>query len=103
MRHFDAHPYRTEDPEGVWDFALGCMRSYLILADKARRFHHDAEIQAALLDARAHLLAEPTSPEGWSAEAIDALRRGPHHVDALAAVGYRHEHLDQLVTELLLG
>ncbi len=23
MRHFDAHPYRTEGPEGVWDFAVG--------------------------------------------------------------------------------
>ncbi len=42
MRHFDAHPYRTEDADGVWDFARGCMRTYLILADKARRFHEDA-------------------------------------------------------------
>ena len=38
MRHFDAHAYRTEDPAGVWDFARGCMRTYLILRDKARRF-----------------------------------------------------------------
>ena len=30
-RHFDAHAYRTEDEEGVWDFAGGCMRTYLIL------------------------------------------------------------------------
>jgi len=29
MRHFDAHAYRTEDYEGVKDFALGCMRTYL--------------------------------------------------------------------------
>jgi xylose isomerase len=26
-RHFDAHAYRTENPEGVWDFAAGCMRT----------------------------------------------------------------------------
>ena len=38
MRHFDAHAYRTEDADGVWDFARGCMRTYLILAEKARRF-----------------------------------------------------------------
>ena len=49
MRHFDAHAYRTEDAEGVWDFARGCMRTYLILAEKARRFRDDAEIQAALV------------------------------------------------------
>ena len=35
MRHFDAHAYRTEDEEGVWDFAAGCMRTYLILKEKA--------------------------------------------------------------------
>ena len=34
-RHFDAHPYRTEDGDGIWDFAWGCMRTYLILAEKA--------------------------------------------------------------------
>jgi xylose isomerase len=30
MKHFDAHAYRTEDEAGVWDFARGCMRTYLI-------------------------------------------------------------------------
>jgi xylose isomerase len=37
-RHFDAHAYRNEDADGVWDFARGCMRTYLALAEKARRF-----------------------------------------------------------------
>ena len=36
-RHFDAHAYRTEDYEGVKDFARGCMRTYLILKEKAAR------------------------------------------------------------------
>src|SRR4029453_14944595 len=47
-RPFDAHAYRTEDQEGVWEFAAGCMRSYLILKDKARRFREDKEIQNLL-------------------------------------------------------
>ncbi len=38
-RHFDAHAYRTEDEDGVWDFALGCMRSYNILREKAKSFN----------------------------------------------------------------
>ena len=46
MRHFDAHAYRTEDVEGVKDFARGCMRTYLILKEKARRWNEDKEIQA---------------------------------------------------------
>ena len=38
MRHFDAHAYRTESPDGVWDFAQGCMRTYLILRGEGQRF-----------------------------------------------------------------
>jgi xylose isomerase len=103
MRHFDAHAYRTEDPEGVWDFARGCMRTYLILAEKAARFHEDAEIQEALVAAKAADLAVPTSPGGLDRDALDAIKGGSYDIAALAAQGYGHERLDQLVTELLLG
>lgn len=103
MRHFDAHAYRTEDADGVWEFARGCMRSYLILREKARRFAADPEIAAALDEAMAGRIAEPTSPGGHAPDAIAAIRRGPHDPDGLGARGYGHERLDQLVTELLLG
>jgi len=103
MRHFDAHAYRTEDAEGVWDFARGCMRTYLILRAKARRFNEDPEIAEALAAARTAELAEPTSPGGLGPEALAAIRRGPHDEATPAARGYGHERLDQLVTELLLG
>jgi xylose isomerase len=103
MRHFDARAYRTEDPEGVWEFARGCMRTYLILRKKARRFREDEEIQQALCDAKAHLLTQPTLPEGYTPESIAALRRDSYDLDALAAQGYGHERLDQLVNELLMG
>ena len=45
-RHFDAHAYRTEDYDGVRDFARGCMRTYLILKERAARWNADKEIQA---------------------------------------------------------
>jgi xylose isomerase len=96
MRHFDAHAYRTEDAEGVWDFAKGCMRTYLILKQKAERMRDDAEIQEALRVAKADRLIEPTGP-------LDAVRSSSPDEAALAAQGYGHERLDQLVTELLLG
>ena len=99
MRHFDAHPYRTEDSEGVWDFARGCMRTYLILADKARRFHEDEEIQEALRATKVAELAVPTSPGVASTNCMSST----YDEDALAAQGYGHERLDQLVTELILG
>jgi xylose isomerase len=96
MRHFDAHPYRTEDADGVWEFAAGCMRTYLILAQKAERMRGDTEIQEALRAAKADRLAEPTGP-------LSAVRSASSDEDALAAQGYGNERLDQLVTELLLG
>jgi xylose isomerase len=99
MRHFDAHPYRTEDGDGVWEFARGCMRTYLVLADKVRRFHEDVEIQDALRAAKTSALTEPTAPAGG----IGELRDASFDEEALAAQGYGHERLDQLVTELLLG
>jgi xylose isomerase len=99
MRHFDAHAYRTEDADGVWDFARGCMRTYLILREKAQRFAEDAEIQDALQAARTDRLAEPTRPAGG----LDELRSATYDEEGLAGIGYGHERLDQLVTELVLG
>ncbi len=100
MRHFDAHAYRTEDEEGVWDFARGCMRTYLILREKAQRFADDPEIAEALAAAHHGGLSEPTVPGSGTLADV----RG-HQVDieALGRRGYGHERLDQLVVELLLG
>jgi xylose isomerase len=105
MRHFDAHAYRTESPDGVWDFARGCMRTYLILREKVQRFAEDPEIQAALAQAKVDLLRQPALDGAPDAESIAALRRdaAATDLDMLAAQGYGHERLDQLVTELLLG
>ncbi len=105
MRHFDAHALRTEDTEGVWEFARGCMRTYLILRDKARRFHEDPDIAEALRAARRATIAEPTSPEGLDPEAIAHLRLAAAASSAadLSEPGCGHERLDQLVTELLIG
>ncbi|MGB1810594.1 MAG: xylose isomerase, partial [Planctomycetota bacterium] len=51
-RHFDAHAYRTEDLEGVWDFARGCMRTYKILKEKAQAFDSDPEVRELIADIR---------------------------------------------------
>jgi len=105
MRHFDAHAYRTEDADGVWDFARGCMRTYLILRDKVQRFHDDPDIRDALAVAKVAELREPTFDGRVTADSIASLRRDGFDVDidALAQQGLGHERLDQLVTELLLG
>jgi xylose isomerase len=101
-RHFDAHAYRGEDPQGVWDFAAGCMSTYLILKEKAERFALDPDIAAALAEASVAELAMP-SVGRYSAESAAELRSNPGDPNALAARGYHNERLDQLVMELLLG
>jgi xylose isomerase len=98
-RHFDAHPYRNDDAEGVWDFAAGCMRTYLALAERARHFDSLSEVQEALGAAGTNELAEPSV----SGDGADALKAEVDGLDGLAERGYANERLDQLVVDVLLG
>jgi xylose isomerase len=102
-RHFDAHAYRTEDYEGVKDFARGCMRTYLILKEKAAQWNADQEIQS--------IVAEINADDGsmgqyfgkYSAEKAKALKTQPFDRAAIAGRGLKYERLDQLTVDLLLG
>ena len=102
MRHFDSHAYRTEDEEGVWDFAAGSMRTYLILKEKVARFDADAEIQALLAELRARGAAPGQRLRYADAEAR-AIRDERFDLGAMRAQGYAYERLDQLTMELLMG
>jgi xylose isomerase len=102
-RHFDAHAYRTEDEAGVKDFARGCMRTYLILKEKAARWNADKEIQA--------LLAEVNADDGsmalffgkYTPARAAALKLQPFDRNLIARRGLKYERLDQLTIDLLLG
>jgi len=102
-RHFDAHAYRTEDYEGVKDFAHGCMRTYLILKEKVTKFNEDKEIQA--------LLAEINAEDGsmnqyfgkYSSEKAAALKDQSFDRVAIGKRGLKYERLDQLTVDILLG
>ncbi|MEP7135775.1 MAG: xylose isomerase [Chloroflexota bacterium] len=102
-RHFDAHAYRTEDYEGVKDFARGCMLTYLILKEKAAQWNADKEIQS--------LVAEINADDGsmnqyfgkYSSDKANALKGQTFDRSAIAGRGLKYERLDQLTVELLLG
>ena len=102
-RHFDAHAYRTADLEDVKAFATGCMRTYLILKEKAEQFYADEEIQ--------DLLAEIKADDGsmdqllgiYSPDKVDALRAHTFDRTSMGKRGLPYERLDQLLIELLLG
>jgi xylose isomerase len=102
MRHFDSHAYRTEDEDGVWDFARGSMRTYLILKEKVARFNADAEIQALLGDLRERG-AKAGDRVKFSPDGARRIKEQQFDLPALRERGYAYERLDQLTLELLLG
>ena len=102
MRHFDSHAYRTEDERGVWDFARGSMRTYLILKEKVSRFNADKDIQALLAELRERG-AGPGERVRFSSDSARKIKDQPFDLEALRDRGYAYERLDQLTMELLLG
>ena len=102
-RHFDAHAYRTEDFEGVKDFARGCMQTYLVLKEKAAQWNADKEIQAIVAAANADDGSMASYLGKYSTAKAAALRAQPFDRAAIASRGLQYERLDQLTVDLLLG
>jgi len=103
-RHFDAHAYRTENEEGVWDFALGCMRTYNMFKEKARRFQADAAIQELLNEINSgDSTYEKLLRSGYSADIVRQLKEAVFDIDTLGQRGFQYERLDQLTIEIILG
>ncbi len=101
-RHFDAHAYRTEDYEGVKDFARGCMRNYLILKEKAAHWNADQEIQAILKDVSSHANGSP-KVGSYSPKGAAALLAHTFDKDTILKKRLPYERLDQLTIDVLAG
>jgi xylose isomerase len=101
-RHFDAHAYRTEDYEGVKDFARGCMRTYLMLKEKAFRWNADAEIQGILGELSSNGNGIPKLGQ-YSKENAFQLLAHTFDKDAILKKRLPYERLDQLTIDVLLG
>jgi len=99
-KHFDAHAYRTEDEQGVLDFASGCIRTYLILREKAQRFNQDKEIQELLADLQGE---GQTTVGSYTSEKALALKNQSFDRSEISKRGFLYERLDQLTIDLLLG
>ncbi|MET8557053.1 xylose isomerase [Streptomyces sp. NPDC004959] len=102
-RHFDFKPPRTEDFDGVWASAAGCMRNYLILKERAAAFRADPRVREALKTARLDQLALPTAEDGLASLLGDKSAYEDFDVEAAAERGMAFEALDQLATDHLLG
>jgi xylose isomerase len=101
-RHFDAHAYRTEDYDGVREFARGCMRTYLILKEKAERWNSDSEIKAIVTEI-AKLDGDGDLVGRFEKGKADLLLSREFDRSAMASKGLGYERLDQLTMDILLG
>jgi xylose isomerase len=102
-RHFDAHAYRTEDYEGVKDFARGCMSTYLILKEKTAKFNGDKEIQALLAENNADDNSMNIYFGKYSSQKAGALKEQSFDRPAISRRGLKYERLDQMTIDILLG
>jgi xylose isomerase len=102
-KHFDAHAYRTSDAEDVRAFVRGCMRTYLILKEKAEAFDQDAQIQELLARIEEQDKTTGQYPGPYTHDKAEELKNHEFDRKDLAAHGQPYEELDQLVIELLLG
>jgi xylose isomerase len=101
-RHFDAHAYRTEDYDGVKDFARGCMRTYLILKEKAARWNDHKEIKEILQEISTR--SEGTPELGrYSQKNATALLAHVFDKDTILKRRLPYERLDQLTIDILSG
>lgn len=95
--HFDYKPSRTEGMEGIWDSARANMETYLLLAEKAKAFRADPEVQATMQAAKIDELAQPTLAEG---ESVADFLAADEAFDADAA-GARETHFVRLYQQAL--
>ncbi|CAN5352141.1 xylose isomerase [soil metagenome] len=102
-RHFDAHAYRQSNHEDVKAFASGCMRTYMILKEKAARWNADKEIQGLLKTINVEDSGMSRLTKKFSAD--NAKRLASANLDRieLARAPLPYEKLDQLTMEVLMG
>ncbi|MGD0461973.1 MAG: xylose isomerase [Tepidisphaeraceae bacterium] len=102
-RHFDAHAYRQSDYADVKEFARGCMRTYMILKEKAQRWNADREIQQIIKTVNVQDSALSKLTAKYSKANARKLLDAPLDRIELAAAPLPYERLDQLTMEVLMG
>ncbi len=102
-RHFDAHAYRQSDYDDVKNFASGCMRTYMILKEKAQRWNADADIQRLIKQINVQDSATSKLTVKYSSENAKKLLAAPLNREELATAPLHYERLDQLTMEVLMG
>ncbi|MBV8781391.1 MAG: xylose isomerase [Phycisphaerae bacterium] len=102
-RQFDAHALRTSDYDDVLEFARGCIRTYMILKEKADRWNRDAEIQALVKQAAVQENSLSKLTKKYSGESAKKLLAAALDRHEISRDPLPYEKLDQLTMEILMG
>ena len=102
-RHFDAHAYRQSNYDDVKEFARGCIRTYMILKEKAEKWNADKEIQGLLTQINVRDAGLEKLTRKFSADSAKKLLAAPLDRVELANAPLPYEKLDQLTMEVLMG
>jgi xylose isomerase len=102
-RHFDAHALRTSNVEDVKAFARGCMRTYMILKEKAARWNADPEIQGIVKQVNVSDGGIEKLTKKYSSDNAKKLKNADLDRVSLAEAPLPYEKLDQLTMEVLMG
>ncbi len=103
--HFDYKPSRTDHMQGIWDSAAANVEMVTLLAEKAKAYRADPEVQEAFRTAGIHELAEPTIAQGESVSDFlaDSSAYEDFDVDKAAERNYGFVKLNQLALRHLIG
>ncbi len=103
FKHFDSHAYRTADRADVIEFARGSMRTYLILKDKAKRWHADGKVKSLLRRIHRNSKDIDGLTGGFTRARAETLLAMELDREKLADRSLPYEELDQRTMEILMG
>lgn len=102
-RHFDSHAFRQSDLQDVKEFAIGSMRTYELLADKAKRWNADEEIKGLLREINVEDPVLSRLTRRYTEATAKKLLNTPLDRVQLAQARLPYERLDQLTMEVIMG
>jgi xylose isomerase len=102
-KQFDAHAYRQSDYQDVKEFARGCMRTYMILKEKAARWNADKDVQALRNEINTGDPNLEKLTKKYSSGNARKLLEAPLDRVELAKARLPYERLDQLTMEIIYG
>ena len=103
--HFDYKPSRTDHVQGIWDSAKANIEMVTMLAEKAKAYRADSEVQEAMKAAGIYELGESTLAEGESVSDLLNDRSAYEDFDAEQAAerNFGFVRLNQLALKHLIG